>query len=253
MDDEADRRRDERPSEPGAAPASADAASADSEVDALFEDWLAADTAADVPAPAGGDGAEPGEPVAPSTATLLDALARDAVEAAPDAALDAPSAPEAATAARRFVLFTIAGTAYAVPEQFVTEVGRVPKITPVPRVPAWLRGVTSLRGEVVSVIDSRILLGLEPSSLHNGRLLVVRLLDEEFSAGLVVDEVDQIAAMADADVKPPASPLEGALAPYLTGVGQVRNRLVAVLDLEALLRSADIRQFEDRRDAEPAA
>jgi len=47
------------------------------------------------------------------------------------------------------------------------------------------------------------------------------------------------------DVRPPASPLEGALAPFVTGVARVGERLVAALDLDALLGSADIRQFDD--------
>ncbi len=252
MDDELDPNRDDGREESGQAPASSGEAAADAEVDALFEDWLTADgaggvaqerRASDECGPPAADGAQ---------ATLLGALAGEAAAAAgPASEADADVAPAAGS--RRFVLFTIAGSTYALLEQFVTEVERVPKITPVPRVPAWLRGVTSLRGEVLSVIDLRMLLGLEPASLHNGRLLVVRLLDQEFSAGLVVDEVDQIAAIADADIGPPASPLEGALAPYLTGVGQARNRFVAVLDLDALLHSAEIRQFDDRRDAEPAA
>jgi purine-binding chemotaxis protein CheW len=138
-------------------------------------------------------------------------------------------------------------------DALVTEVGRVPKITTVPRMPPWLRGVTSLRGDIVSVIDVRTFLGLEATSVYSGRLLVVRLPDEEFSAALLVDEVLQIASVPNDAVKPPASPLEGSLAPFLTGVAEVGGRLVAVLDLERLLRSAEIRQFDDRRDAEPAA
>jgi purine-binding chemotaxis protein CheW len=151
------------------------------------------------------------------------------------------------------VLFVVSGATYGVQDTLVTEVGRVPKITAVPRMPPWLRGVTSLRGDIVSVVDVRTFLGLEATSLHTGRLLVVRLPDEEFSVALLVDEVQQIASVAVDAVKPPASPLEGALAPFLTGVTETGGRLVAVLDLERLLRSAEIRQFEDRRDAEPAA
>ncbi len=253
MDDETERDRDGDADPSGPAPEPSGAA-VDPEVDALFEDWLAADgSASGIPPerrPAEGPVSSPPDDRQP---TLVDALAGDAEV---DTAVLAPETgpdPAAASGRRRFVLFSIAGSTYAVLEQFVTEVERVPKITPVPRVPAWLRGVTSLRGEVLSLIDLRILLGLEHASLHNGRLLVARLLDEEFSAGLVVDEVDQIAAIPEADLRPPASPLEGALAPYLTAVGQVRDRFVAVLDLDALLHSAEIRQFDDRRDAEPAA
>ena len=116
------------------------------------------------------------------SATLADAVSRvDAqleVAAAPVAAAPAADASRAA----RFVQFTIESTSYAVSEGFVTELDRVPAITLVPQTPAWLRGVTSLRGDVLSVVDLRVFLGLEPTSAHTGRMLVVRLLDEERTA-----------------------------------------------------------------------
>ena len=222
---------------------------ADGDVDALLDDWLATPPpAADVALPPPVE-----EPAAPSrlsdAATLLEVLADDAAAAVVPLATD--SAPRRVAArADRHVVFTSAGSAYAVLETSVTEAGRIPKITRVPRVPEWVRGVTSLRGEVLSVLDLRVFLGLEPTSLHTGRLLVVRLTpreDDELSLGLLVDSVDQIASVPRDDVRPPASPLEGALAPFVTGVARVGERLVAALDLDALLGSADIRQFDDRK------
>jgi purine-binding chemotaxis protein CheW len=213
---------------------------------ALLEDWLASPGDAVLPpAPAPDAPADaPAWPTDGGDATLLDALSSDA--AAP---LMAEAGPAVAESPRtRLVLFAVAGSMYGVPQPLVTEVARVPGITSVPHVPAWVRGVVNLRGDVVSVIDLRTFLGLEAASPYTGRLIVVRLIDEEFAAGLLVDAVEQIAGVALEAVKPPSGPIEGALAPYLTGVSQVGDRLVAVLDLERLLRSADIRQFEDRRE-----
>ncbi len=133
-------------------------------------------------------------------------------------------------------------------EAFVTELERVPKITLVPRVPAWVRGVTNLRGDVVSVIDMRAFLGLEPTGSHSGRMLVVRLLSEEFATGLLVDGVDRIVTITADAITPPESSLDGPLAPYLRGMCVVDEQLVAVLDLDQLLRSAEIRQFEETKE-----
>ena len=204
----------------------------------LIDDWLAS-VAEPIPFEPGGGPASP--------VTLLDALS-----AMPEPVDEAAGASDAAADERphqRYVLFTVAGATYGVSNANVTEVGRVPRTTPVPLAPAWLRGVTSLRGDIVSVIDVRTLLGLDPTSSHTGRLLVVRLLDEEFSTGLLVDAVDQIASVPIDDVRPPASPLDGALAGFLSGVCHIGPRFVAVLDLDRLLRSAEIRQFDDGRDA----
>lgn len=184
--------------------------------------------------------------------TLREAIAAADLRLVPSAgASAAPAPPEAA--ASRFVLFTIAGAHYAVAEAFVTELERVPRITPVPGVPAWLCGVTNLRGDIVSVIDMRHYLGLAPQRSATARLLVVRLVDEPFATGLIVDAVGRIVTLQTGEVKPPASALEGRLAPFLTGVCGVGDRLVAVLDLDRLLRSPDIRQFDEPRSADAGA
>ena len=177
----------------------------------------------------------------------------DAIAAA-DGQLDG-SAAATATVARdyardgvhghRYVLLSIASAHYAVREAFVTELERVPKITPVPRVPAWVRGVTNLRGDILSVIDMRTYLGLDASPSHSARMLVVRLLNEDFATGLLVDGVDRIVSVPPDQITPPESSLEGPLAAYLTGMCVIEERLVAVLDLDRLLRSSEIRQFEE--------
>ena len=173
-------------------------------------------------------------------------------QSAESAALAAvPLAPASQTS--RYVLFAIAATQYAVPEAHVTELERVPRLTLVPRVPSWLRGVANLRGDIVSVVDLRIFLGLSGALPPSARLLVVRLLDEPFATGLIVDAVDRIVTLNAGDITPPAAPLDGPLTPYLAGVCSVGERLVAVLDIASLLRSPDLRQFEEPRSVDASA
>jgi purine-binding chemotaxis protein CheW len=108
--------------------------------------------------------------------------------------------------------------------------------------------VTNLRGEILSVVDLGIFVGLGPTPPATGRMLVLRLPCEDFSLGLLVDAVDGIVAVDDAAIHAPASTLEGALAPFLKGMAVVGDCLVAVLDLDRLLRSSDIRQFDDTEE-----
>ena len=184
-----------------------------------------------------------------ATDALLDGAAPDATS--PRTGLEAGAPPAAAVrsaAAERLVLFSIAAADYAVSETFVTELERIPQITPVPRVPAWVRGVTNLRGDILSVIDMRAFLRLDGPAPPSARLLVVRVPDEDFATGLLIDAVHRIVAVPSDAIAPPATPLDGPLAAYLRGVCQVNERLVAVLDLDRLLRSADVRQFDDPQD-----
>ena len=96
--------------------------------------------------------------------TLLDAITAcdQQLAAVSEAAMHVPAAEP--SPASRFVLLSINGAHYAIPEAFVTELDRVPRITVVPQTPAWMRGVTNVRGDIVSVIDMRTFIGLD---FHN--------------------------------------------------------------------------------------
>jgi len=183
----------------------------------------------------------------PGGHTLADAVASLDARAAVAVPRTA-EVPVVERAGTRFVRFIVGATAYAIGERFVTELDRVPRVTPVPRTPAWLRGVANLRGDILSVVDLRVYLGLGPTPAATGRMLVLRLPLEDFSLGLLVDAVDGIVTVDDAAIHPPASTLEGTLAPFLKGMATVGDQLVAVLDLERLLRSSDIRQFDDTEE-----
>jgi purine-binding chemotaxis protein CheW len=216
------------------------------ELSAELNAWLASDdgdTPADMPA----IGA-----AAPPAAAQMPGSLLEAISALPAAAEDLP-VPAATVAApvrtaARYVLFSVAGAHYAVPQPHVTELDRVPAFTFVPNVPPWVRGITNRRGDILSVVDARTLLGIERLASGNGRMLVVRLLDDSCSLGLLVDEVHQIVTVAPGDVRAPGPGLDGPLAPFLAGLVELDQRTVAVLDLDRFLRSPLVRQFDEPAD-----
>jgi chemotaxis signal transduction protein len=83
--------------------------------------------------------------------------------------------------AQRLVVFRLDGALYALPVERVREIVRLRPITPVPRVPAAVRGVISLRGQVIQVIDLRARLALPPA--EQGREAAAQRAAGERSAG----------------------------------------------------------------------
>jgi purine-binding chemotaxis protein CheW len=145
----------------------------------------------------------------------------------------------------RYVLFTLAGSRYAVPVPSILEIGRLPHITPVPNVPTWVRGVINLRGEILSVIDFRTFLGLEEA--HHGehsRMLVVKTARDEIMTSLIVDQVMGIAPLSKTRMETLAAPPGNKVMPYLQGAYEYEDQMCAVFDLERLLLSPEVRQFE---------
>jgi purine-binding chemotaxis protein CheW len=98
--------------------------------------------------------------------------------------------------------FELEGAPYALPVECVREIVRIRPITPVPRVSEDVRGVISLRGEIVQVVDLRRRLGLErvePNS--RSRVIVVHGGDGRV-AGLLVDAVTEVLSVADDQLRP---------------------------------------------------
>jgi len=143
------------------------------------------------------------------------------------------------------VIFSLAGAEYTVPIANVVEIGRPLAVTPVPNVPDWVLGAANLRGDIISMVDLRAFLGLEQVSPDRAsRMLVAQTRQEDISVGLIVDQVSGISYLPAAQISAPAAPIQDQVAPYLRGVYEHEGRLLAVLNLEQLLLSPEMQQFE---------
>jgi len=143
-----------------------------------------------------------------------------------------PSA-EPATEAQRLelVTFVLDGDAYAVPVERVREIVRLRPITPVPRVPAAVCGVISLRGDVAQVIDLRRCLGMPAIEPTRASRIIVLQRDEGAFAGLLVDAVHDVLRIdANATRPSPTGESEGVVALYSR-----RGEFVSLLDLDRVL------------------
>lgn len=142
------------------------------------------------------------------------------------------------------VIFTLAGTEYAAHIDNVTEIGDPLNATVVPNVPDWVLGVANLRGDIISMVDMRGFLGMEPTGYGQGRRMVVaQARNEELTTGLIVDQVSGIRHLDVGRISEPTAPIDDQVAPYLRGVYEHDGQLLVVLDFDRLLLSPEMRQF----------
>ena len=136
-----------------------------------------------------------------------------------------------------FILFTVAGTSYALPSQDVAHVEMVEQVTRVPNAPAFVDGVVFSRGHVVPAINMRARFGFERAPLDvASRLLVVQ--SSGRAVGLLVDACREFMTVPASAVHPPGDALSGLSAQYVDGVASVGDRLIVILGLERLLTPA---------------
>ena len=171
------------------------------------------------------------------------------IGALPDPDVAGDRQPEAGTdvtaSEQLHIIFVLGQVEYAIPISNVTEMGRPPRITQVPNVPEWVLGVANLRGDIISVVDLRRFLGLPPHDWRgNGRLLVTQSHRDDITVGLIVDRVTGLGNLEVAKIGAPTAPIEDQVTPYLRGVYEYQGHLLVVLNLDHLLLSAEMQQFE---------
>ncbi len=133
----------------------------------------------------------------------------------------------------------------------VREINRILDITPVPKAADHIRGLINLRGQIVTIIDLAVKLGLPRRDIgeesHNiilkteAELVAARLGRElHTSADLVGFLVDAIGDVVEADdnaIEPPSANVDEAESRYLSGVIKTEAGLLVLLDLKELLSS----------------
>jgi purine-binding chemotaxis protein CheW len=116
----------------------------------------------------------------------------------------AQAAPQqrASTEAIDHIVFRLGEQRYAVPVGKVVELDKPPTCAVVPNTPNFVLGVTNVRGDILSVVDLRALLGI-PRVVRNDavRLLTVRSADGEMRTGLIVDSLQGMRSVTPAALR----------------------------------------------------
>jgi purine-binding chemotaxis protein CheW len=193
--------------------------------------------------------AEPDEEASHLLDELMATIDQEVEETFGPGAMADPVPEEAVGAAgeEQYVIFSLAGSEYAVPADNVREIGEPPNVTPVPNVPGWVLGVTNLRGDVLSLVDLHLFLSMERTDYsEDTRVMVVHAQQDTSSVttGLLVDRVSDIRYLSVDQIVVPTAPIEDQVAPYLHGVYEGDGRLLVVLNLDRLLLSPEMQQFE---------
>jgi len=167
---------------------------------------------------------------------------------------EAEDAPPVST---RFLGFRLGREHYAVPILHLSEVVRFQEITAVPRVRSFVRGIISVRGTIVPIVDLQRRLsqqedadeGISPParidpadaedparqwSNLDRRVLITQLAGEVF--GLLVDEVSDVFVADPTDLEPPPATLPRRLLDFVSGIARVQGRIHTVLEVPAVLR-----------------
>jgi purine-binding chemotaxis protein CheW len=141
-------------------------------------------------------------------------------------------------AAETFIVFTVAGTTYAVRSRDVRHVEMIEHVTRVPNAAAFVDGVVFSRGEVVPAVNLRVRFGFERAPYDvRTRLIVVH--GDGRNVGLIVDAGREFLRLPAGSLQTPQTALAGLSSQYVEGIASIDGRLIVVLNLDELLNFAE--------------
>lgn len=138
-----------------------------------------------------------------------------------------------------YLAFVLAGETYAVPIAHVAEILRLPPLTEVPRAPATVLGVVSVRGKLVTVLDLRKRFHLAEAPLDRRSRILLADGGTGEQLGLLVDEVHQVWRLAPDEIEP-SHVLGGDQPAHIAGIGRPAGSdgvILILLDLRPILES----------------
>jgi len=135
---------------------------------------------------------------------------------------------------RELIAFDVGGECYAVGITELHEIIKMRPITEVPRVPAFVKGIVTVRGQVIPAIDLRMRLGMpEVARTRASRIIVCDVLGEPH--GLIVDRVRSVVRLRDDQIESSPQLGGGGEVNFIAGVGRDEDDLIILLDLAAVV------------------
>ncbi|CAD1792833.1 purine-binding chemotaxis protein CheW [Xanthomonas campestris] len=151
--------------------------------------------------------------------------------------------PGDAAAAAQYLTFQLDGEIFAISIVGIREIIQYRAPTPVPSMPACVRGVINLRGAVVPVVDLQARLGRADSAISKRSCIVILATEQAQGPqviGVLVDAVNAVIELADQDIE--AAPSFGThiRRDLLRGMGKVGERFVVLLEMDQVLQVDEI-------------
>ncbi len=144
--------------------------------------------------------------------------------------------------AGKYLSFMLQGEEYGVRILKVREIIALQAVTPLPRMPEYVRGVINLRGRIIPIADLRLKLGMQAPADSSHTCIIVLEVEgaaegEVCLTGCVVDTVSEVLDIEAHQVEPPPRFGSSISNDYILGLGKIaeKQKVIALIDIDKVL------------------
>ena len=140
---------------------------------------------------------------------------------------------------QEFLVFTLGNEEYGIDILKVQEIHGYDQVTRIANTPAFIKGVTNLRGVIVPIVDLRVKFSQEDVEYNDNTVVIVLNLGQRV-VGIVVDGVSDVLSLASEQIRPAPEFAVTLSTEYLTGLGALGDRMLILVNIEKLLNSEEM-------------
>ena len=140
--------------------------------------------------------------------------------------------------AGKYLTVVLENEAYGIGVLKVREIIRMQKITPVPQMPNFVKGVINLRGRVIPIVDMRVKFGLKAEFAERTCIVVVQVklpTEQIVQMGLIVDSVEEVVTLQANEIEPTPDFGMKINTEYLLGMAKVKGAVKTLLDIDRVV------------------
>ena len=143
----------------------------------------------------------------------------------------------------QWVTFKLDNETYGINVMRVQEVLRYTEIAPVPGAPSYVLGIINLRGNVVTVIDTRQRFGLHSGEISDNTRIVIIEADKQV-VGIMVDSVAEVVYLRQSEIETAPNVGNEQSAKFIQGVCNKNNELLILVELDKMMSEEEWSELE---------
>ncbi len=147
----------------------------------------------------------------------------------------------------KFLTFVLGDEIYGIEILKAREIIGLMDITSVPQTPDYMKGVINLRGKVIPVIDLRMKFSMQEEG-HTQETCVIVVEVNGTSVGIIVDSVSEVSDITGAEIEDAPHFGHGIDTSFIMGLGKVKERIIILLDIDAVLSTEELEMVEELAD-----
>ena len=149
----------------------------------------------------------------------------------------------------KFLTFHVAQEDYGFEIKYVTEIIGIQKITTVPSMPVFIKGVINLRGKVIPIMDIRSRFHLDSRDYDDRTCIIVVSVDKSL-VGIVVDTVSEVLDIPPDDIGPAPKITKNIKDDLIQGLGKVGGEVKILLNINALLCEREVEELAQSMESQ---